>query len=275
MDELYLLKKEALRRGLSHRTVVTYCQCVKQFMRKCRKELLKVSKKDITDYIDSLVEKEACGNTLNVHINSLRFLFQEVLGRRIMFRIRYSKTPKALPVFLTKGEVVRLFEAVENPKHRLILEFIYSAGLRVSEVVRLKKQDLEFERRIGWVRKGKGGKDRPFIIARFLAPKLGAYIKDSCKKSDYLFLGLKNTHLSVRSVQEIVKHAAVRVGIKKNVHPHTLRHSFATHLVENGYEVCVVQPLLGHNSAETTMVYVHMARPALLGVESPYDSLKN
>jgi len=255
MDELYLLKKEALRRGLSHRTVVTYCQCVKQFMRKCRKELLKVSKKDITDYIDSLVEKEACGNTLNVHINSLRFLFQEVLGRRIMFRIRYSKTPKALPVFLTKGEVVRLFEAVENPKHRLILE--------------------EFERRIGWVRKGKGGKDRPFIIARFLAPKLGAYIKDSCKKSDYLFLGLKNTHLSVRSVQEIVKHAAVRVGIKKNVHPHTLRHSFATHLVENGYEVCVVQPLLGHNSAETTMVYVHMARPALLGVESPYDSLKN
>ncbi|KYK26708.1 hypothetical protein AYK26_07155 [Euryarchaeota archaeon SM23-78] len=78
-------------------------------MRKCRKELLKVSKKDITDYIDSLVEKEACGNTLNVHINSLRFLFQEVLGRRIMFRIRYSKTPKALPVFLTKGEVVRLF----------------------------------------------------------------------------------------------------------------------------------------------------------------------
>ena len=273
MDELYLLKKEALRRGLSHRTVVTYCQCVKQFMRKCKKELLRVGKKDVTDYIDSLVDKGACGNTLNVHINALRFLFQEVLGRRIMFKIRYSKTPKALPVFLTKNEVVRLFEAVGNPKHRLILELIYSAGLRVGEVVRLKKQDFEFERGIGWVRKGKGAKDRPFIIARFLAPKLRDYVENYCKAHDYLFIGWKNSHLSVRSVQEIVKHAAVRAGIEKNVHPHTLRHSFATHLVENGYDVCAVQPLLGHNSAETTMVYVHLARPVLLGVESPYDAL--
>ncbi|MBW2990608.1 tyrosine-type recombinase/integrase [Candidatus Woesearchaeota archaeon] len=273
MDELYLLKKEALRRGLSHRTVVTYCQCVKQFMRKCRKEFLKVGKKDITDYIDSLVERGACGNTLNVHINALRFLFQEVFGRRIMFRVRYSKTPKTLPVFLTKNEVIRLFEAVINPKHRLILELIYSAGLRVGEVIRLKKQDLEFERGIGWVRRGKGAKNRPFIIARLLVPKLKLRVEANCKFGSYLFVGRKNSHISVRSVQEIVKHAAVQAGIKKNVHPHTLRHSFATHLVENGYEVCAVQPLLGHNSAETTMVYVHMARPALLGVKSPYDSL--
>jgi len=274
MDELYLLKKEALRRGLSHRTVVTYCQCVKQFMRRCRKDLLKVGKKDVTGYIDSLVEKGVCGNTLNVHINALKFLFQEVFGRRIMFRIRYSKTPKALPVFLTRSEVVRLFRAVNNHKHRLILELMYSAGLRVGEVVRLKKQDLELERGVGWVRKGKGGKDRPFIIARLLGPKLRAHIKNYCKDQDYLFVGWKNTHLSIRSVQGIVRHAAIRAGIRKRVHPHTLRHSFATHLVEDGYEVCAVQPLLGHSSAETTMVYVHMARPALLGVRSPYDSLE-
>ena len=273
MDELYLLKKEALRRGLSHRTVVTYCQCVKQFMRKCRKELLKVGKKDVTGYIDSLVERGACGNTLNVHINALRFLFQEVLGRRIMFRIRYSKTPKSLPVFLTKDEVVQLFDAVTNSRHRLILELVYSAGLRVSEVVRLKKQDLEFERGIGWVRNGKGSKDRPFIIARLLVPKLREYVKNHCKYHDYLFVGWKNTHLTVRSVQEIVKHAAAKAGIEKRVHPHTLRHSFATHLVENGYEVCAVQPLLGHNSAETTMVYVHMVSPQMINVQSPYDAL--
>ena len=210
---------------------------------------------------------------MNVHINALRFLFQEVLGKRIMFRIRYSKTPKALPVFLTKGEVVRLFDVVRNPKHRLILELIYSAGLRVSEVVRLKKQDLELERGVGWVRKGKGNKDRPFIIAKLLVPKLREHVENYCRAHDYLFLGWKNTHLSIRSVQEIVKKVAARAGIKKNVHPHTLRHSFATHLVENGYDVCAVQPLLGHSSAETTMVYVHMASPALIGVESPYDAL--
>jgi len=275
MDELYLLKKEALRRGLSQRTVVTYCQCVRQFMRKNKKELLKVTKSDITGYIDSLIEKGACGNTLNVHINALRFLFQEVLGRRIMFKVRYSKTPKTMPVFLTKGEVVRLFDAVKNTKHRLILELIYSAGLRVSEVVRLRRQDLEFERGVGWVRKGKGAKDRPFIIARLLAPKLKLHIAEACETGElgYLFVGRKNACLSVRSVQEIVKQAASKAGIDKKVHPHSLRHSFATHLIEDGYEVCAVQPLLGHSSAETTMVYVHMARPALLGVQSPYDSL--
>lgn len=134
---------------------------------------------------------------------------------------------------------------------------------------------MEFERGVGWVRKGKGAKDRPFIIARLLAPKLKLHIAEACETGElgYLFVGRKNACLSVRSVQEIVKQAASKAGIDKKVHPHSLRHSFATHLIEDGYEVCAVQPLLGHSSAETTMVYVHMARPALLGVQSPYDSL--
>ena len=273
MDELYSLKREALRRGLSHKTILTYTQCVKQFMQHCKKEFIHVTKRDITAYIDMLIDNNACGNTLNVHINALRFMFQEVLGRRVTFKIKYCKRPKILPVYLTKQEIVRLFDAVPNPTHRLVLELMYSAGLRVGELVELRRGSLDFENHVGWVRRGKGGKDRPFIIAKCLSERLKEYVKELPAEA-YVFKGRKG-HLTIRSVQEIVRHAALNAGITKKVHPHSLRHSFATHLIENGYDVVAVQPLMGHSSAETTQVYVHMSTPMRIGVRSPYDEIQN
>ncbi|MBU0461624.1 MAG: tyrosine-type recombinase/integrase [Nanoarchaeota archaeon] len=273
MDELYLMKREMLRRCLSHKTIVTYVQCVKQFMRSSKKDLKQVTKKDIKEYLNHLVDEGACGNTLNVHLNALKFMMEEVLNKRVILRIKYSKTPKTLPVYLTKEEVLRLFDAVPNPVHKLILELIYSAGLRLSEVVNLEKNDLEFENNLGWVRRGKGNKDRPFIIARCLKEKLQKHIATTDTR--YVFAGRNGRHLHPRSVQEIVRQATKKAGIKKNIHPHSLRHSFATHLIEDGHDVATIQPLLGHNSAETTLVYVHMASPAILKVRSPYDRLKN
>ena len=200
---------------------------------------------------------------------------QEILAKKVMLRIKYTKVPKTAPVFLTKEEIKRLFQAVENPKHLLILELLYSAGLRVSEVLNLRRQDFEFERGMGWVRKGKGRKDRPFIIAKVLVPRLQVYLEKNCTESkSYVFTGYYKQKLHVRSVQEIIKKAAKKARITKNVHPHSLRHSYATHLIENGYDLNTVQPLMGHQSAETTMGYVHMASPTLLKVESPYDSLE-
>lgn len=271
MDALYNMQKEMLRRGLSHRTISTYMQCVRQFMRFCPKEFMLVKTKDVTDYIDMLVDKNRCGNTLNVHVNALKFLMEEVLHKRVTWRIKYSKVPKALPVFLTKDEVLRLFAAVENEKHRLALELMYSAGLRVSEVISLKAVDFEFERNIGWVRHGKGNKDRPFIIADCLKERLKKHIASA--GDGWIFQGRNGEHLHARSVQEIVRDAARKAGIKKKVHPHSLRHSFATHLIENGYSVSAVQPLMGHSSAETTMVYVHMVPSAFISVKSPYDEI--
>ncbi len=244
-DPLYSLKREALRRGLSHKTILTYTQCVKQFMKHCKKDFRTVRKRDITAYIDMLIDRQACGNTLNVHINALKFMFQEVLGRRVTLKIRYCKSPKALPIYLTKQEIIRLFDAVSNQKHRLVLELMYSAGLRVGEVVRLKPADLEIGQGIGWVRKGKGGKDRPFIIAQCLKAKLSDQVAGL--KGAYVFEG-RQGYLTIRSVQEIVRKAALKAGIHKKVHPHSLRHSFATHLIENGYDVVAVQPLMGHSS---------------------------
>jgi len=274
-DYLYLMHKEALRRGLSHKTIKTYTQCIKQFMRFCKKDLRKVTKKDVRKYLDKIVETKKAGNTINVHLNALKFILEQVLGKRVTLRFRYSKTPKRMPVFLTQYEVSKLFSVIKNEKHLLILELLYSAGLRVSEVVNLRKEDFEFSRNIGWVRKGKGSKDRPFIIANVIKKRLEKYIFENCVyESSFVFKGRKGRRLHIRSVQEITKKYSRKADIKKNVHPHTLRHSFATHLIENGYDVVAVQPLLGHNSAETTNVYIHMASPSLISVKSPYDNLK-
>ncbi|MBS3175105.1 tyrosine-type recombinase/integrase [Candidatus Woesearchaeota archaeon] len=245
MDIIYNLQREMLRRGYSPKTIQTYTFCIKNFLKSCKKDLNKITKSDIKHYIDKYVDKNSAGNTINVHLNSIKFLFEEMLNRRLTLKIKYSKVPKTLPVFLTKEEVIKLFGVIENEKHKLILELIYSAGLRVSEVINLKREDLEFERNIGLVRKGKGRKDRPFIIAKIIETKLKEYVDKNCLNVDsYLFFGKNKNKLTVRTVQEIVKYAAKKAGINKKIRPHSLRHSFATHLIENGYDIATVQPLL-------------------------------
>jgi len=268
-----LIKKEALRRGLRPRTIQTYQKCVEVFFRRCRKEPFQVNKKDIQEFLDHLLEKGAPGNTLNVYLNALKFFYEEVLNRRLTLKLRYSKTAKKLPDFLTKDEIVKLIQAIKNPKHSLLIRLLYSSGMRVSELLNLKIKNLCLDGDYGWVRNGKGGKDRPFIIANSLKDELTDYIKDK-NSEEWLFIGWNNSPYDTSSVREILNKAAKKAGIKKRVHPHLLRHSFATHLIQNGYSPLEVQPLLGHNNVNTTMVYVHLAAANLLNVKSPLDGLR-
>lgn len=259
-----------LRRKYSLRTIESYVWCVKRFLKANHKEPRYIGKKDIKDYLDELALGNKAGSTLNIHLSALRFLVYDVLHKDFNLNIKYSRRPKTLPTVLTKDETKRLFDAVENSKHRLMLELMYSAGLRVSELLNLKVED--FDEKNGWVRKGKGNKDRPFIIAERLKKRVQDYIETNYIDG-YLFIGWNNTKMSPSTVQAIVKSAAKKAKLRKNVHPHTLRHSFATHLIEDGYDVTDVQPLLGHGSMQTTMKYVHMASPQILSVISPFDNL--
>src|SRR3989344_2186127 len=273
MDISELIRKEALRRGLSHKTIRTYRECVRKFFNWCRKEPHEIKKADIKSYLDLMIEKGACGNTINVNLNALKFFYGSVLHKRLMINIRYSKTPKSLPVVLTKEEVASLINSITNSKHRLMAKLMYSAGLRVNELVNLKPEHLEIENGYGWVRHGKGNKDRMFIIAESLKEELASFISKECKSPDgYIFKGF-NGHLTTASVRSIIKNATKNAKISKHAHPHTLRHSFSTHLIENGSSVSEVQSLLGHSSAETTMVYLHIASPKMIGTKSPIDSL--
>lgn len=272
MDVLYLIEQETKRRGYSPRTTETYCGCVRKFMRWAKKEPRKVTRKDIQGYVDVLVSKNSSGSTVNVYVNALKFLMEEILGKRILLRVRYSRIPKRLPTVLSKDEVNKLIAAIDNPKHKLMIELMYSAGLRVSELSHLKVKDLELGRGLGWVRRGKGGKDRMFIIARKIDGRLRDFVRD-CPQDSFVFSGRKGRPISIRVTQEAVKQAARKAGLRKDVHCHTLRHSFATHLIENGCNILSLQHLMGHSDPDTTRVYIHTAKPRLMDVRSPYDDL--
>lgn len=275
MDVNEAIRKEALRRGYSLRTIKTYQECVERFLNSNKKDLNKISKKDVREFLDKLIEKGNAGNTINVYLNSLKFLLEEILNKKMRLNIRYSKKPVKLPVILTKDEIKKLFSSINNEKHRLIIKFLYSSGLRVSELLNLKVKDLELEKNYGFVRNGKGNKDRIFIIAESLKNDLKDLIeKDNLEYEDNLFKTNRNFKYSTRSIQEILKNSIKLSNIKKRISPHTLRHSFATHLIEDGYSVSEIQSLLGHKSPETTMIYLHSSMPSMIKVKSPLDNLK-
>jgi site-specific recombinase XerD len=205
---------------------------------------------------------------------AIKFLLEDCLNKKMNLNIRYSKIPEKLPLVLSKDEVKRLFDAIGNSKHSLMIELMYSAGLRVSELLNLKVCDLEIDKGYGFVRAGKGGKDRLFILSEKLKGRINELVdNEKINSESCLFISNRNKKYSTRSIQQIIKKARKRAKIEKKIHPHTLRHSFATHLIENGYSVSEVQSLLGHKSPETTMVYVHMASPNMLKIKSPLDDL--
>jgi site-specific recombinase XerD len=275
MDLVELMKKELVRRHYSPRTVESYVFCVEKFLLWCGdKEPRRITKHDIKDYLSWLCERKLASSTLNLHQQALKFALENVLNKRFFIDLPFSKVPSRLPEVLTQEEVIRLFDAIDNSKHSLMVRLMYSSGLRVSELVNLRVRDFEFDKGYGWVRRGKGCKDRLFVLASGIRQELSDFIAlNGLRYESWIFIGNKYGHLTSRTVYAIVKQASVKAGLGKRVHPHTLRHSFATHLIENGYDVVRVQALLGHNSTDTTMVYVHMASPDLLNVKSPYDDL--
>jgi len=277
MDLVELMKKELLRRNYSLRTIESYVFCLKKFLLGCRdKEPRRITKHDVKDYLDWLCEKNLAASTLNLNLQALKFALENLLNKRFFVNLPYSKRAKRLPEVLTKEEVVRLFNAIQNPKHSLMVRLMYSAGLRVGELVNLRMKDFDFDKNYGWVRKGKGNKDRLFVLPEQIRQELLSFVQaNKLEAHDWVFSGRKEAHLTTRTVYAIVRSASVKAGLDnaKKVHPHTLRHSFATHLIENGYDVARVQSLLGHRSPDTTMIYVHMASPDLLSVISPYDAL--
>lgn len=248
--------------------------CINRFLNEAGKDIGKISKKDVREFLNKMADRGLSGNSFNTYHMAIHFLFGEVFDKRMWIDIKYSKTSEKLPVVLSKEEVKKLFSAISNKKHLLIIELMYSAGLRVSELLNLRVCDLELGKGCGFVRRGKGNKNRLFILSDKVKDKIISLINEEKLNPDrLLFVSNRNSKYSVRSIQQIIKNAAKLAEINKKVHPHTLRHSFATHLIENGYSVSEVQALLGHKSPETTMVYVHMASPNMLKIKSPLDNL--
>lgn len=193
--------------------------------------------------------------------------------RKFPYEIKRPRKDKKLPVVLSKEEVAGILSSVENLKHRAILMLVYSAGLRVSEVVKLKLADIDNNRMLIHIKGAEGKKDRYAMLSKMALETLREYW-GQYKPEQWLFEGVrKGRHLSTRTVEKILEHARERAGIIKAVTVHTLRHSFATHLLEAGTDLRYIQELLGHANSKTTEIYTHVSAKNIGQIKSPLDSL--
>ena len=256
----------------SNYTIRNYLRAVQDLLEFTKKSPEQITTDDVKLYMSEKLTEQASSSII-VFLSALRFAFGNILGKDITLGIKRPKREKRIPAVLTKEEVQRLIEAIPTKKSKLMAILTYSCGFRVSELINLKINDLNFEEMIGHVRQGKGRKDRIFNIPQKLANRLQKHVQNQKElNQEYVFSGKKGA-LTDRNFQKIIRNAAKKAGINKEVHPHTLRHSFATHLLENGTDIRMIQELLGHADLSTTQIYTHVSTEELKKIKSPFDSL--
>jgi site-specific recombinase XerD len=266
------LIRELQIRNYSQKTIKTYLLWNRIFLEFIKKSPKEVKGDDIKDYVNFLIEKKHIGrNTAAVILNALRFYYERVLGRKLFAKIKYPKKESKLPIVLSKNEVKRLLGCINNVKHKLLLGLMYSAGLRVSETVKLRVKDLDFENEALVVRGGKGKKDRQTLLPKIMQEILKKYVSKK-NISDYVFESVKGGSLTERSIQKVFFQALRDAEIKKDATCHSLRHSFATHLLEAGTDIRYIQELLGHRRLETTQIYTKVSSQNLKNIKSPLDT---
>ncbi len=273
-DPLYNLEQELKIRGFSSKTIESYCLYNRLFLAFIRKSPKEVKNEDIRKYLEYLKNKNSANSTLNVAINALKFYYTQILKRKFFFDIKHAKKSKYLPVVLSREEIDKMISATVNPKHKFLISLMYAAGLRVSEAIKIKMRDIDLQRKMLRVYQGKGQKDRYTMLAEKLLPTLKQQMELK-QPDDYLFTGAGGEgHLTTMSAEKIVKKAARLAGIYKNISCHTIRHSFATHLLEQGTDIRYIQELLGHKRLETTQIYTKVTSQNLKNIKSPLDNLK-
>jgi site-specific recombinase XerD len=267
------LEKELRSRKYSPRTILSYLYHNTAFCRFIRKSPNDAEEPDIQKYLAHLETHNRSASSMNLTISALKFFYHNVLKKPIVQERSRPPQDKRLPQVLSRSEIKRLLDNEQNPKHRLLLMLIYSSGLRVSEVVALKKENIDPCRKTLFIHNAKGRKDRYTLLSSLSV----AFARDYCERyriSGWLFPGADgHRHIAIRSVQKIFTNALRKAGIEKPASIHSLRHSFATHLLENGTDIKYIQALLGHSSVKTTERYTHIARRAAPKIQSPLDAL--
>ncbi len=259
--------------GITTPTQKKYLREVGNLAKHFGKSPADLNKEQVKEYLVHLLEDRGIEvGTYRNYVAGIKFLYKTTLKREdIVDDIRYPKGKKKLPVVFSISEVEALFSVTENIKHKALLIVMYSSGLRISEAARLKITDIDSKRMMVHVRQGKGGKDRYTILSQRALLCLREYWR-LYRPKEWLFEGYKeNTHLTVSGIRQVFLDAVEKAGITKPVTPHTMRHSFATHLIEAGISLHHVQLLLGHRSPTTTTVYLHVSQLALSQVASPID----
>ena len=274
MDDVLKRYKELLiQKRYSNNTQRIYCNYFKDFNLHFKDDDLdKLSIEEINNYILDLIQsKNISISQQNQRINAIKFYYEKILGRdKQYYALHRPNKEHKLPKVLSKNEVKKILDSCSNIKHYCILLLIYSAGLRRSELINLKVSDINSERMIINIIGAKGKKDRISLLSENTLKLLRKYYK-KYKPVNCLFEGMNGGKYSPTSVAKILKKATLKAGLQKNVTPHMLRHSFATHLLEQGTDLRYIQELLGHNSSKTTEIYTHVSKKAIAKIKNPVD----
>lgn len=265
LQKLYIKK-------YSQNTVRIYVTLFERFINHYKDTpLLEITEKEIHDYLEKLVINKFSDSYINQAINSIKFYYEVVLGMPNMFySIDRPQKAERLPEVLSKEKVLEMIRKTQNIKHKCIIKLLYSAGLRRSELLNLKIEDVDSDRMLIKVKSGKGNKDRHTILSKTLLDDLRIYYR-LYKPKTFLFEGKDDKPYSATSITKIVKRAAKWAGVRKRVTPHMLRHSFATHLLEQGVDLRYIQTLMGHGSSKTTEIYTHVAVGRLQSIKNLLD----
>ena len=268
------IETELKIQGKSQRTIRMYLYFNEKFLEYSKKAPEQITTDDIKSYLAELMAKGNDPSSVSLAKSALAFFYESMLERGIMLKIKTPKHRRKIPEILTREEVRILIDNAGSLRNKLLIEFMYASGLRVSECASLRVKDINMEEKSGLLKHGKGGKDRFFILSEELIKDLRDYSLELEEEQEFLFPG-HSKEITSRAIQDIVKRAAKRTGIKKNIYCHGLRHAFATHLLENGTDIRIIQELLAHSNLQTTQFYTQISKQQLMKVKSPMDSIAN
>jgi len=230
--------------------------------------LEKIDEEKIKQFLLNKQSKNYSSQTVNLYLNAIKFFYREVFKIPEKINLKFAKRNKKLPIVLSREEIKNIIDVIRNPKHKLIISLAYGAGLRISEVVNLKVKDINLEELTIHLKNAKGKKDRITIFPEKIKSDVQNLIAGK-NLNDYLFESERGGKLTKRTVQKIFENALRVASIKKDATFHSLRHSFATHLLENDVDVRYVQELLGHQNIRTTQIYTQVTNPKLKNIKSP------
>ena len=261
--------------GLSANTIEVYVRAVRKLAECFKMPPSQLSDEDLRGYLLHLRYKPVAVSTYNVTVVAIQRFFKYCVPQRPAPRINQIPTPFTLPEVLSAEEVKRFLDCVTNIKYKTIFSLIYSAGLRISECASLRLSDIDSRRMLLHVRAAKGNRDRYVTLGKVALELLYRYYQ-ACKPREYLFeSGVKKGNpIHIRSIQKVFRRAVKDAGITKTVRPHTLRHSFATHLLDQKCPLPAIQQLLGHKCIKSTLIYTHISPKTLADIVNPLDALK-
>ncbi|MEK7158982.1 MAG: site-specific tyrosine recombinase/integron integrase [Patescibacteria group bacterium] len=255
-------------RNYSPRTADAYLGSLRDYFNFLGNDYEKFNEFKIKEYLVSLRDRGLSGQTVNVRLNAIKFFYEKIVKVPFKLDLHFSRKQKRLPVILSRDEIARIIASIKNVKHRLMIALAYAAGLRVSEVVNVRIKDVDLDGLQLHVKQGKGNKDRITVLPEKLKNDILQFIAGK-SPDDYLFASERGGKLTKRTAQIIFERAMKKAGVVTDATFHSLRHSFATHLLENGVDVRYVQALLGHQNIRTTQIYTHVTNPAIRNIKSP------